>query len=639
LVPVKDYGLPPRYEAVRLLGSGGMADVVLARDESLDEECALKIIHPRFARKAEVMARFRAELDVSRALRHPGIVEIRELGEPAAGSPGPSFLSMEYLSGGDLKRRILRAGKLPLAEILRIARACLEALAAAHRAGIVHRDLKPQNVLFRSDGSPLISDFGLARVGAEALLADGLSLSGTPDYCPPEMIRGDRADVRADLYSFGATLFEAAAGRPPFIADSPYALLRLKSEGKAPSVREFSPELPEWFSSVLAQALEVEPIDRFQTADAFLLALGAREGRIAFIPDSASQTQTASPARASKPDICPRCGRAVPRSLGRCLDCGLDISALRPASDRASSHRVVVIGPGKPGDKLDHGQRDLCLRVAEREGVDVARLRKSIPRVPFTLATSLSASSAASVARALSDEGLDAVAVGPESDAAETRRAKKAELKKVLSLLPRIYLIILSSGGFYFNNLWRALVLAPAAIPIVLGIAAAAPFAVLLLSGRRSYAKIEPGSPIQGDPPLLPAARAALPRNIQGPLAAIARKADALAAAIPRAEGLSVQERAELESALDEALRGVAASLAEGVGESLSGPDREDERRLEACSSALLSCSAALDSAVLGLSGAEASRALLDLRALETSAREAGDIAAGLREISGGNHG
>jgi hypothetical protein len=637
-----------RYRVLRGLGQGGMARVVLAEDLSLGSQCALKIIHPHLSGNPELISRFRLELEVSRRLRHPGILEVCEFHEPGAGEP--AFLSMEYLGGGDLKRRILREGPLPLPEIIRIGRACLEALGAAHAAGIVHRDIKPQNVLFALDGSPRLADFGLASVGAEAAASPRQAAAGTPDYCAPEIIRGETADGRADIYSLGATLFEAAAGRTPFPADSPYAAMRLKLEKAAPPVRTLRPELPAWFEAVLARALEREPRDRFQTAASFASALneGGAYGTAAFsaIIAPAPDGRAPGPARLA----CPRCGRPIPRALSYCFRCSLAVPSLSPAESRAKAWSVMVTGSGKPGDKLDHEQRETCLRLVEREGVDAAGLRKRIPRAPFVLMRGLSRASAESMAEALGASGLEALSLGPDSPRELRDKARQAQAKRLTSLLPRIYAVILMSSSYLFSNLSN-LARVPSLIPIAIGLFLTVPPLVLAVSGRRAFARLQGAAP--GDPALLEAARALTTPSVRDIVESVAAKADAIEARIAELEGLDARAKAALSLDLREALEGFGRAAQEterlalaagaftrsdqAAREGAADPGaREALRRTDEMRASLLAYSAAMDSCLLGFSGVDASAASGEINALEALARRAGDLTAAYREIGEG---
>jgi tRNA A-37 threonylcarbamoyl transferase component Bud32 len=256
--------LGDRFEVVRRLGAGGIAEVFQARDVITGQEVALKALHDHLAQDAALSARFRREMAITRSLDHPSIVRVFDLHEHA----GRPFFSMELLRGRTLSSR-LEDGALPAPEARRMARAICEALRTAHRAGIVHRDLKPQNV-FLCDGGPLkLLDFGMARVAGHARLTAQSMVMGTPGYIAPELLSGTEADARADVYSLGATLFEMLTGRHAFPGGDPYQVLRAQRAG-APEM----PGLEAADAELLRRMLEPDPERRFLDADQVLRALG-----------------------------------------------------------------------------------------------------------------------------------------------------------------------------------------------------------------------------------------------------------------------------------------------------------------------------------------------------------------------------
>jgi serine/threonine-protein kinase PpkA len=186
----------PGYQIERELGRGGMAIVYLALQESLHRHVALKVIKPILTSDEEFAQRFLREGRIIAQLSDPHIVTVYDI----ASHDNTYYLSMEYLPGGNLQQRI-REG-LPLGEALPVARAIAGALHYAHRRGIIHRDIKPQNILFRENGEPVLTDFGIAKtLGTTTVMTrTGLSI-GTPRYMSPEQIRGQAVDTRADLYS------------------------------------------------------------------------------------------------------------------------------------------------------------------------------------------------------------------------------------------------------------------------------------------------------------------------------------------------------------------------------------------------------------------------------------------------------
>jgi serine/threonine protein kinase len=204
----------PGYRVIRELAGGGMATVYLATQESLLRQVAVKVMKRELARNAGFRARFLREAQLVARLNHPGIVTV-----PILAHAGDTFfLSMEYLPGGTLKERI--ASGLAPGGAIQVLLATARALAYAHRQGVVHRDIKPNNILFRADGSPVVTDFGIARlVTAETqLTAPGLTV-GSPRYMSPEQILGQKVDARSDLFSLGIVFHEMLTGQVPW-ADS-----------------------------------------------------------------------------------------------------------------------------------------------------------------------------------------------------------------------------------------------------------------------------------------------------------------------------------------------------------------------------------------------------------------------------------
>jgi len=206
----------PGYSIARKLGQGGMASVYLATQHSFERDVALKVMSPLLNSDPSFAARFKREARIVAQLSHASIVPVFDVGEHQS----CHYLSMEYLSGGDLKHRLLQ-GEHDLSLALNVCIALSGALDAAHRKGFVHRDIKPENVLFREDGTPVLTDFGIARAvdSGRSMTLAGM-LVGTPDYMSPEQVKGLELDGRSDLYSLGIVFFEILTGGVPFKADS-----------------------------------------------------------------------------------------------------------------------------------------------------------------------------------------------------------------------------------------------------------------------------------------------------------------------------------------------------------------------------------------------------------------------------------
>lgn len=206
----------PGYSILKQLGVGGMATVYLAREESLDRLVALKIMDQKLLDKkllaAEFLSRFAAEAKTAAQLRHPNIVVVHANGE-ANGLP---YIAFEYVEGGDLQGRLDREGALPRQEATSIAASLADALDYLHAREVVHRDVKPANIIFNSEGRPVLSDFGIAMAlsNDERLTQAGMAI-GSPAYMSPEQLRGGEVTPKSDIYSFGLVLLEMLGGRLP----------------------------------------------------------------------------------------------------------------------------------------------------------------------------------------------------------------------------------------------------------------------------------------------------------------------------------------------------------------------------------------------------------------------------------------
>ena len=251
-----------RYQVVRKLGAGGMANVYLAEDQDLGRRVAIKILNERHANDEQFVERFRREAKNAAALSHPNIVSIYDRGE----AEGTYYIAMEYLDGRSLKELILSRGPAPLNVAIEYVRQILSALRFAHRHGIVHRDIKPHNVLVDAEGRVKVTDFGIARAGASQMTEAG-SIVGTAQYLSPEQARGTNVDQRSDLYSLGIVLYELLTGTLPFNGDTPVeiAMKHLSQTPELPSV--LRPELPRELDLVVTRALAKDPDERYQSAE------------------------------------------------------------------------------------------------------------------------------------------------------------------------------------------------------------------------------------------------------------------------------------------------------------------------------------------------------------------------------------
>ena len=258
-----------RYELGRQLGAGGMARVYLAHDRLLDREVAVKVLAERYASDPAFVERFRREASAAAGLNHPNIVSVYDRGE----ADGSYYIVMEYLDGPDLKQVIRRRGHLTPAEAVDAALQILSALRAAHRRDVIHRDVKPQNVMVAEDGRLKVTDFGIARAGADSSMTEVGSVIGTAQYLSPEQARGEEVTAASDCYAVGIVLYEMLTGRVPFDGERPVAVAVKQINEPPLPPRTYNPEIPEELDAIVMRALAKRPAERYRTADEFAAAL------------------------------------------------------------------------------------------------------------------------------------------------------------------------------------------------------------------------------------------------------------------------------------------------------------------------------------------------------------------------------
>jgi beta-lactam-binding protein with PASTA domain len=251
-----------RYRIERRIGTGGMADVFLARDELLGRRVAIKVLADRYARDEAFVERFRREASAAAGLSHPNIVSVYDRGQAS----GTSYIAMEYLNGPTLKDEITSRAPLPEAEVVNWATQALDALEYAHRQGVVHRDIKPHNMVLTDEGRLKVTDFGIARAANVQQMTEVGSIVGTAQYLSPEQARGLDVGPQSDLYSMGIVLYEMLTGELPFTGDSAVEIAMKQVSDPPPSIRKHNKLVSEGLEQVVMRALSKDPALRHRSA-------------------------------------------------------------------------------------------------------------------------------------------------------------------------------------------------------------------------------------------------------------------------------------------------------------------------------------------------------------------------------------
>ncbi len=300
-----------RYQLGRVIGRGGMATIHEAMDLRLERPVAVKLLRPEAAADADLADRFRREALAATVLRHPNIVACLDTGT----DDGQPYLVMDLVDGEDLAARLKRGGRLAPTHAARIGLDVARALGVAHVRGIVHRDVKPGNILLASDGRAMVTDFGIARLAADAEAARPGTTLGSVHYFSPEQAKGATTTPASDVYGLGLVLYEAMTGARAFGGETTDAIALARVGATPPSPRSIRPEVPVDLDAVVRRALAPEPADRYAHGNAMATAL---EAAMQTADDASATTIVSTPVVADvvpEPSTHPeRPARARPRT-------------------------------------------------------------------------------------------------------------------------------------------------------------------------------------------------------------------------------------------------------------------------------------------------------------------------------------
>ena len=251
-----------RYEIVKSIGEGGMANVYLAQDTILERKVAVKVLRGDLSTDDKFIRRFQREAQSVSNLSHQNIVEVYDVGE----EDGNHYIVMEYIEGKTLKQLLKKRETLTLTEVIDIMTQLTDGIAHAHESYIIHRDIKPQNIMIEDNGLIKITDFGIAQALNATQLTQTNSVMGSVHYLPPEQASGKGSTIKSDIYSMGILMYELLTGNVPFKGDNAVEIALKHMKDKIPSIRKQNPAIPQSIENILLKAAAKNPRNRYESA-------------------------------------------------------------------------------------------------------------------------------------------------------------------------------------------------------------------------------------------------------------------------------------------------------------------------------------------------------------------------------------
>ena len=259
---MKGQKISDRYQIIKSIGEGGMANVYLAYDTILDRNVAIKLLRGDLASDEKFVHRFQREALSSSSLTHPNIVEVYDVGE----ENGNYYIVMEYIEGKHLKDLLKKRGKLTISEVIDIMLQITDGMSLAHDSYIIHRDIKPQNIMILENGLVKITDFGISMAMNSTQLTQTNSVMGSVHYLPPEQANGNGSTLQSDIYSMGIVMYELLTGKLPFRGDNAVEIALKHLREKVPNIKEELPAIPNSIANIILKSTAKNPKNRYTDA-------------------------------------------------------------------------------------------------------------------------------------------------------------------------------------------------------------------------------------------------------------------------------------------------------------------------------------------------------------------------------------